>query len=50
MKTSGHYLQSIVRYINAWYGISRETIMKMNDDMPAWVEAVYIAKGGSTVR
>ena len=34
---------------NLWYGIYRETVKKLYDEMPSMVEAVRKAKGGSTI-
>ena len=33
---------------SAWYSISRQTLMKLYDEMPDRVMAVYKAKGGAT--
>ena len=34
---------------SAWYSIKRETIMRLYDEMPRRVKAVYDAKGGPTL-
>ena len=34
---------------NLWYGIDRETVKKLYDEMPSMVEDVCNAKGGSTM-
>ena len=34
---------------NLWYGIHRETVKKLYDEMPSMVEAVRKAKVGSTM-
>ena len=46
----GYYGKKVwTNMCNLWYGIHRETVKKLYDEMPSMAEVVRKAKGGSTM-